>query len=309
MSSPLVSIIVPNYNHAVYLQQRLETIFKQTYQDYEVILLDDCSTDNSRDLIETYRNHPKVSHIIYNSINSGTSYRQWDNGIGYAKGNLIWIAESDDWSDYEFLKKSAPFFENPEIVLVYSNTKFIYNGEKIQSTSLTGEFEMHDGNIFIREKMIARNHICNASGVIFRKDRYLQIRDCGYLEMKLCGDWLLWTTIMHDMKIVTLKDTLNFCRRHDYNATSKFRAFGLDFIEGMDVLNAGKRLSKREFDRIDTYRSWIQYYRIIKPEFKKGIKFKVLTNLLFKEPFLFFYLNYKNLKKATKDFLKITSGF
>lgn len=299
-----VTIIIPNYNHALFLVDRIDSILNQTYKNYEIILLDDCSTDKSIDLIESYRDHPKVSHIIYNDTNSGTSYKQWDKGISYAKGDLIWIAESDDWCTYEFLKSGVLFFENPKIVLVYSNTQFVYNGDIIQNTPSTGEFEIYDGNDFIREKMIARNHICNASGVIFRKDRYLQVRDCGFLEMKLCGDWLLWTAIMSDMKIVSLKDTLNFCRRHDHNATSKFRALGLDFIEGMDVLNASKKLCKKDFDRVETYQSWRQYYRMIKPEFNKGINLKVMINILFKEPLLFLYLNYKNLKKGVKDFLK-----
>ncbi len=63
---PRVSVIVPNYNHGKYLPLRLESIFNQTFQDFEVILLDDCSSDNSREILELYRNHPKVSTIIYN---------------------------------------------------------------------------------------------------------------------------------------------------------------------------------------------------------------------------------------------------
>ena len=53
-------VIIPNYNHALYLQERLDSVFNQTYQDFEVIILDDCSTDNSREIIEKYANNPKV---------------------------------------------------------------------------------------------------------------------------------------------------------------------------------------------------------------------------------------------------------
>ena len=59
---PTISILVPNYNHSKYLVERLESIFNQTYQDYELILLDDCSTDESWSIILTYANHPQVSY-------------------------------------------------------------------------------------------------------------------------------------------------------------------------------------------------------------------------------------------------------
>ena len=79
---PKVSIIVPNYNHARFLTQRLESIFNQTYQDFEVILLDDGSTDNSVEILEKYGKNDKVSALIFNIENSGSTFKQWVKGIG-----------------------------------------------------------------------------------------------------------------------------------------------------------------------------------------------------------------------------------
>ena len=101
---PKVSIILPNYNHARFLPQRLESIFNQSFQDFELIILDDNSTDNSKDIIEKYRNHPKVSHIVYNENNSGTPFKQWNKGIELSNGEWIWIAEADDLADVRFLE-------------------------------------------------------------------------------------------------------------------------------------------------------------------------------------------------------------
>lgn len=70
---PKVSVIVPNYNHAPFLKDRLDSIFRQEFEDYEVILLDDCSTDGSREIIESYRDHEKVSHVVLNERNSGST--------------------------------------------------------------------------------------------------------------------------------------------------------------------------------------------------------------------------------------------
>lgn len=102
---PTVSVIVPNYCHAPYLEQRIESILQQTFQDFELILLDDCSTDGSREILERYRNHPKVSGIFYNERNSGSPFKQWKKGLSKATGDYVWIAESDDFSSPCFLER------------------------------------------------------------------------------------------------------------------------------------------------------------------------------------------------------------
>lgn len=71
----MVSVIVPNYNHAPYLKPRIDSIVNQTYHDFELILLDDCSTDNSREILESYRSNPHVTHIVYNEQNGRNTFR------------------------------------------------------------------------------------------------------------------------------------------------------------------------------------------------------------------------------------------
>ena len=83
--SPTVSVIIPNYNHAPYLRQRIDSVLQQDYQDFEVILLDDCSKDDSRQVLENYRDHPKVSHVVYNEQNTGNTFIQWERGINLAE--------------------------------------------------------------------------------------------------------------------------------------------------------------------------------------------------------------------------------
>lgn len=89
MTTPLVSVIVPNYNHAQYLEQRLDTVFNQTYQNFEVIILDDKSTDNSLEVINRYKDNPHLSQIVVNEQNTGSPFKQWDKGINLAKGVTI----------------------------------------------------------------------------------------------------------------------------------------------------------------------------------------------------------------------------
>lgn len=110
-NTPLVSVIVPNYNHARFLDERMESILGQTFQNFEVIILDDLSTDNSREVIEKYRNDPHVSQIVYNEQNSGSPFKQWNKGFRLAKGKLVWIAESDDSCEPTMLERLVRCFE------------------------------------------------------------------------------------------------------------------------------------------------------------------------------------------------------
>ena len=101
----MVSVIIPNYCHAPYLRQRIDSVLAQSYPDFEVVLLDDCSTDGSREVIERYRNHPRIKQIVYNDRNGGSAFAQWRKGFALTQGEYIWIAESDDYADPAFLER------------------------------------------------------------------------------------------------------------------------------------------------------------------------------------------------------------
>jgi glycosyltransferase involved in cell wall biosynthesis len=83
--TPKVSIIVPNYNHARFLRQGLDSILHQTFQDFELILLDDCSMDNSRAILAEYRWDPRIQ-MQFNEENSGSTFKQWNKGVKLARG-------------------------------------------------------------------------------------------------------------------------------------------------------------------------------------------------------------------------------
>ncbi len=108
---PVVSVIVPNYNHERYLEKRLDSIFSQSFRDFEVILLDDASTDNSMDVLMKYAHHADV-RIVPGETNSGSPFKQWLKGIDMATSDILWIAESDDICDPELLRTLLPVFDN-----------------------------------------------------------------------------------------------------------------------------------------------------------------------------------------------------
>ena len=182
----MVSIIVPNYNHEPYLRQRLDTVFNQTFIDFEVILLDDCSTDNSVAILAEYSNKPQVSHFIVNKINSGSPFKQWRKGIELSKYDYIWIAESDDYNETTFLENLIPYF-NINIGIVFSSLTIV---EKNKSTLYEAlKIGEHNGKELLRSKMITGNLFVNANCVVFNKN-FLDNKHLRKIEnFTICGDW------------------------------------------------------------------------------------------------------------------------
>lgn len=223
---PLISVIVPNYNHENYLKQRLDAIFSQTYQNFEVILLDDCSTDNSKAILVEYAKNSKVTNCVFNTVNSGNTFKQWQKGINLAKGDFIWIAESDDFCDSNFLEKvSKPLFKNDEIVLSYCQSNRVN-----ENGSITGNWKDHtnpldvkqfesdfimDGNLFIEKYIIYLNVIPNASAALLRK-KNLKISDdlVSNTQLKSCGDWVLYLQQITNHQIAFIAESLNSFRFH-----------------------------------------------------------------------------------------------
>ena len=164
MNSPLVSVIIPNYNHQSYLKKRIESVLTQSFTDFEVILLDDCSSDNSRAIIENYRTNPFVSSVVFNNQNSGSTFKQWEKGIRLAKGKYIWIAESDDFADTDFLLKTVSSLqENPNAVIAFTGSQMVdeednpialdWDKYSLNIASLSN----YDKNVFLQKHMLWKN--------------------------------------------------------------------------------------------------------------------------------------------------------
>ncbi len=226
MSIPAVSVIVPNYNHEKYLPQRLHSIFQQTFQDFDVILLDDCSNDRSREVLETYQKHPKVSKVILNDKNSGSPFLQWKKGVNLARGELIWIAESDDWADPLFLETLLPLLEaSPQLGLAYCHSTITdeYGASTWDIREWLKDLDEHrwhhyfqnEGRQEIAKYLIHKNTIPNASGVIFRKRLFPKKSPAFQMRMK--GDWVIWAKILSVSDVCYTPESLNFFRSSPTN--------------------------------------------------------------------------------------------
>ena len=236
----LVSVIIPNYNHERYLDVRIQSVLAQTYKNFEIIILDDCSTDGSKSVIEKYRNNEHVSHIVYNEVNSGSTFKQWEKGFELAKGEIIWIAESDDSCDELFLQSSIEVFETPNVVLSFSRSILI-DGLGNQIGIYPTQKNMNDnfcvsGSEFLHSYLTKRNIVVNASSALFKREIVDNIPK-DYYELKGCGDWLFWIHVAESGWVFYNNKPLNFFRRHSENTTSNLNKNGRNAKETYAVYN------------------------------------------------------------------------
>ena len=229
---PKVSVIVPNYNHEVFLARRLDSIYGQTYKNLEVILLDDCSSDQSRTLLDQYAAaYPDITRKLYNDKNAGSAFRQWAKGIRAATGDLVWIAESDDFCDERFLEVLVRCFDDEAVLLAYAPSAFVDENE----VPIRDDFKSYLSDLKCAEKWNApyvetahsevrnalgiKNTIPNASGVIFKRPVNLPLlEDESWLSMVVAGDWVFYLHIIRGGKIAFNTGTTNFFRRYEGSA-------------------------------------------------------------------------------------------
>jgi glycosyltransferase involved in cell wall biosynthesis len=233
-----VSVIIPNYNHGAYLKQRIDSILCQTYQNFEIIILDDCSTDNSREVIDSYTGNPKISHIVFNTINSGSPFLQWEKGINIATGKYVWIAESDDWCEPSLLEVLVEGIQkDDECVISYCQMACIIGDNNIKWQSFHKRlWEIVDSKTFIQDYVAINVAIYNASMAIFRRDSFKNInRD--FTTYKFSGDRVFWIQMAMQGKTHISGKTLNYFRKHDKDVSGGAFKSGLSFVEELRILN------------------------------------------------------------------------
>lgn len=293
---PKISVIIPNYNHAQYLRQRLDSVFNQEFQDFEVIILDDNSKDNSKEIIEEYRHNPKVSHVIYNETNSGSPFKQWNKGFELAQGEYIWIAESDDWADSLFLKDLINFIgNNKSVSIAFSGSTKVFSNKQVPAL-IHSESTMFDGKLFVKKFMLFENSICNASAVIFRKDCLKSI-SIDYQDFKGSGDYLFWIYLCQQGSVAYVNKPLNYFRQHESNTTSSCIYNGTMFVENYVIhqyLAKEGYISKLAQVYISLFWQDIIKEKISLGSFSKQVNSKELINLW---------------KRETKGFLKNNTFF
>jgi glycosyltransferase involved in cell wall biosynthesis len=264
---PRVTIITPNYNHARYLPQRLESILSQTYRDFELIVLDNASTDGSRAVIESYLHDPRA-RAVFNERNNGSPYKQWDLGLRLAKGEYVWIAESDDYAEPTLLGTLVDRLDrHPNVGLamcqswiVDQDGRIIHNyidhlrlqdqlhGVKYDTSRWEADFII-PGRDYCINHLSFRPTIPNASAVVFRRG-VLEAAGGAPVRMSYLGDYLTYVNVLSVSDIAFVADSLNYFRTHP-ETTRRRLALSDDYVREYRMVQRllTERFGEPEWDR------------------------------------------------------------
>ncbi|MGH9380125.1 MAG: glycosyltransferase [Thermoanaerobaculia bacterium] len=226
--APTVSAVVPNYNHARFLEQRLDSILAQTYPHVDVLVLDDCSTDDSCDIIERYQDrHPGRIRTLFNDSRSGNVFRQWRKGVDETDGELVWICESDDDCEPDFLAKLVPHFRDRAVSVAFGRIQFIeQNGrprEGLDEYRESAEAGIWNGPLtrpareWFANGFGVNNLIANVGGCLWRRPA---LSDAVWREAEsyaVLGDWFLHAKVAGGGKIAWEPEAVAYFRQHGAN--------------------------------------------------------------------------------------------
>lgn len=256
---PLVTCIVPNFNHEPFLRKRLNSILSQTYPRVELLILDDCSTDGSRAIIEEFaRTHPDRIRTVYNETCSGSVFRQWQKGAALAKGELTWICESDDYCEPDFLTKLVPLFSDRSVQLAFGRIQFC-DQEGIPFPGLDSYREQAEAGIWSEIRIMpacrwfrgafgARNVIPNVGGCLWRSQKLPDRVWQEAVTYKVVGDWYLYSMLAAGGQIAWNPCAVAYFRQHRKNTSvTSFRSDGyyLEHHKFMASLQAQWGLPRR----------------------------------------------------------------
>lgn len=230
-----ISVAVPNFDYARYIEQRLSSIFSQNYPVFEVLLLDDHSVDNSVVVAEKFaKASGRKLTVVANAENSGSVFNQWQMAAQITRGNLLWIAEADDSAQAFFLSKMVESVSEDTGMVFSDSMQIGADGEhlsnsyqhyysKVQPRLFTQNFNL-SGPDFCASALAVRNVIMNVSGVLWNRAKLNQCMDVLEEELpgyELVGDWRIYLEMLNntDTSVSFVADALNQHRRHSASVT------------------------------------------------------------------------------------------
>lgn len=260
-NSPLVSVIIPMFNAENTIREAISSVLAQTYENWEMLVVDNFSTDGSRDLVRGFIRQESRIRLIESDHNSGGPARPRNIGIKNSRGKYLAFLDSDDLWSADRLKKGVEFLEgNNEYFLVYSKSLIKRNGEISGVTPI----KAYSGNVFT-QLYLEFNFIPILTVLMLNQglDKYLFPEEKKYV---CADDWVLWLSIAKEHKIGFIDEPLATYVLHGNNLS----------VESTKTL----RCIKAAMDKfaplvprgvfIATYFSY--YRKLIELEFKRALK-------------------------------------
>ncbi|MEZ8666106.1 glycosyltransferase family 2 protein [Vibrio splendidus] len=204
---PLISVYITNYNYGKFIRKAIDSVFNQTTQDFEVIIIDDGSTDESKSIIDEYEGHPKVT-VIYQK-NKGLNVSN-NVAMRVAKGKYIVRLDADDWFHESALEKLVNQLEKDnEVGLVFPDYYMVDESGEIYS-----EIKRHN----FSDDVTLFDQPAHGACTMIRLEFLKSVG--GYDESFSCQDgYDLWIKFVTQFKVVNVTDALFYYRQHGSNLT------------------------------------------------------------------------------------------
>ena len=246
---PYVSVVVPNYNYAQFLGERIRSVRDQTFKDFELILLDDASTDNSIEILQRWVGRFPGARLVVNDENTGSPFAQWLKGMGLARSDLIWLAEADDACSPHLLESLLPAFDDRNVFLAHVKSVPVNESGQIAGDHEKQYLDRIDAGRWMqayadsdhREMNVSlgiANCIPNASAVIVRRFDPEAEFASRISKMRMCGDWYFYQRALRGGQIAYSANRANFHRRHERTLTTATQGSPRYFDELVTVRSA-----------------------------------------------------------------------
>jgi Glycosyltransferases involved in cell wall biogenesis len=304
-----LSFIVPIFNGKRYLSKCLDSLLNQNIStdEYEIICINDCSTDNSTDTVLKYKEKHSNIILINLPVNSKTG-TVCNVGLANARGKYIWIVGQDDWIETGCLKKLIQTCEQKELDILTFNYKRVDEQEKeLHSATVFNNSEVMKGNFFIHE-YFENSFIHYLLGyewrAIFNKS-YLEKTSIKFTDGAIYEDTVfLFKAMVYANRLASIEDFLYYYRVNtgsitDFNKKYKGNLiYEFAFVAGKEVLELSEELKNKEKEFSEAlYHKAIWYF--------ESFSYKVIASS-FKEKKVFYSLILKNKKSIANMIDKTT---
>ena len=259
---PKISIVMSVYNGSFYLRESIESILNQTFVDFEFIIINDCSTDNSWEVMNKYAERDLRIILINNPANIGLT-KSLNKGLKIAGGEYIARQDADDISLPDRLKIQANFLDfHPEVGVLGSNAKAIdEQGQYLGACPIPIEHENTIEHESLQAYLLVNNCLYHSS-LIARRSLIQKIG--GYdEELRYAQDYKLWWDLGQLSRLASLPDNLILVRKSDNNITTKNRLEQLLCSLKISLQAVEESLKGQSLDK-DTYQKfWWAYLQLI----------------------------------------------
>lgn len=211
--NPKVSIVIPIYNAEKYIAEAIEGLLNQTFKDFELILVNDCSTDNTSEILKEYAQRDKRIKIINNEKNLRVSAAA-NRGIKEAKGEYIVKQDSDDWSYPDRIEKQVKYMDaHPKVVLSSGNMEICDENMKVKNRTHFPTTHKEIMNVLLQFNPMVH------SAMIYRRETFLEVG--GYGGINTSEDYLLTMKMASKGQLGNLEDILVKYRVVNTSLTAK----------------------------------------------------------------------------------------